>query len=209
MDTTSSAIFSLVFNEIQMFAAKNPCLTPQGPAGTIPHRSKERAIRPKAIATGTGQRKGLAPAASRNGAQRKPRCQRLIFNEKVTKNSTCLHEMVTSCDEIRHFLPTVAWPVVAAQHRKPAGKVGPLNASEQDTHMARANAWADKILGLLKSGNTTAAIAQIKVAPSVKDLKALHTALLVGRLTGRWRDVDAAVEDNLALLSAPRLHRAP
>ena len=57
--------------------------------------------------------------------------------------------------------------------------------------------------------NAKSEIAQIKVAPSVKDLKALQTAMIVGRLTGRWKDVDAAVHDNLALLSAPRLHRSP
>ena len=33
--------------------------------------------------------------------------------------------------------------------------------------------------------------------------------MVIGKLTGRWRDVDAAIEDNLALLSAPRLHRSP
>jgi hypothetical protein len=75
--------------------------------------------------------------------------------------------------------------------------------------MARTSEWAEKVLGLLKGGNTTASIAQIKVAPSVKDLKALQTAMIVGRLTGRWKDVDAAVADNLTLLSAPRLHRSP
>lgn len=75
--------------------------------------------------------------------------------------------------------------------------------------MARNNDWADKVLGLLKGGNTTASIAQIKVAPSVRDLQALRTALIVGRHAGRWRDVDEAIEDNLALLSAPRLHRSP
>ena len=75
--------------------------------------------------------------------------------------------------------------------------------------MARTSAWAEEVLGLLKGGNTAASIAQIKVAPSVKDLKALQTAMIVGRLTGRWTDVDAAVQDNLALLSAPRLHRSP
>jgi hypothetical protein len=75
--------------------------------------------------------------------------------------------------------------------------------------MARTSEWAEKVLGLLKGGNTAASIAQIKVAPSVKDLKALQTAMIVGRLTGRWKDVDAAVADNLALLSAPRLHRSP
>lgn len=75
--------------------------------------------------------------------------------------------------------------------------------------MARTNDWASKVLGLIKGGNSAAAIAQIKVAPTVKDLKALQTSLVAGQLTGRWRDVDAAVEDNLALLSAPRLHRSP
>ncbi len=75
--------------------------------------------------------------------------------------------------------------------------------------MAKPNAWASKVLALIKGGNTAAAIAQIKVAPSVKDLTALKTTMVLGQLTGRWKDVDAAIADNLALLSAPRLHRAP
>ena len=69
--------------------------------------------------------------------------------------------------------------------------------------------WSGKVLALVKSGNTAAAIAQIKVAPSVKDLLAFKKALAAAQLAGRWRDLDAAVEDNLALLAAPRLHRAP
>lgn len=75
--------------------------------------------------------------------------------------------------------------------------------------MARTTEWAGKVLGLVKAGNTAAAIAQIKVAPSVKDLKALQAAMVVERLTGRWRDLDAAVADSIGQLSAPRLHRAP
>jgi len=75
--------------------------------------------------------------------------------------------------------------------------------------MARANEWADKVMGLIKGGNSAAAIAQIKVAPSVKDLKALQSLLDAAPLKGRWRDVDVAVADNLAALSAPRLHRSP
>ena len=75
--------------------------------------------------------------------------------------------------------------------------------------MARNSEWAGKVLALVKSGNTAAAVAQIKVAPSVKDLKALHAAMIVHKLTGRWRDVDAAIADNLSALSAPRLHRSP
>lgn len=75
--------------------------------------------------------------------------------------------------------------------------------------MARPNEWASKILALTKTNNRDAAIAQIKVAPSVKDLKALQSAMISDQLVGRWPDVDIAVDDNLALLSAPRLHRAP
>lgn len=75
--------------------------------------------------------------------------------------------------------------------------------------MARSSEWAGKVLGLVRGGNTDAAIAQIKVAPTVKDLQALHAAMIVHRLTGRWRAVDAAIADNIAALSAPRLHRSP
>ena len=74
---------------------------------------------------------------------------------------------------------------------------------------AHAHVWAGKVLALVKAGNTAAAIAQIKVAPSAKDLLALSKALAEAGLTGRWRDLDAAVADNLAALAAPRLHRSP
>ena len=74
---------------------------------------------------------------------------------------------------------------------------------------AKTNDWAAKVLALLKGGNTSAAIAQIKVAPSVKDLRQLGDAVAAAGLAGRWRDVDAAIEDNIAALSAPRLHRSP
>ncbi len=75
--------------------------------------------------------------------------------------------------------------------------------------MARANDWAGKVMALINSGNTTAAIAQIKVAPSVKDLQMLHTLLKLSRMAGKYRNVDAAITENLDLLSAPRLHRSP
>nr|WP_285427165.1 hypothetical protein [Variovorax paradoxus] len=39
-----------------------------------------------------------------------------------------------------------------------------------------------KVLVLLQAGNTTAAIAQIKVAPSAKDVRALQSALEAGNL---------------------------
>ena len=75
--------------------------------------------------------------------------------------------------------------------------------------MARTNVWAEKVLALIRSGNSAAAVAQIKVAPSVKDLRALQAAMIVHRLQGRSAPVDTAIADNLDLLSAPRLHRAP
>ena len=75
--------------------------------------------------------------------------------------------------------------------------------------MRSKNEWSGKVMTVLKSGNTAAAIAQIKVAPSVKDLNALRTAMAAAQLAGRWREVDLAIDENLALLSAPRLHRAP
>jgi hypothetical protein len=75
--------------------------------------------------------------------------------------------------------------------------------------MARTNEWAGKVLALLKGSNPDAAIAQIKVAPSVKDLKALQTLLSAAPLKGRWRDVETVVADNIDALSAPRLHRSP
>jgi hypothetical protein len=64
-------------------------------------------------------------------------------------------------------------------------------------------------MALLQAGNPAAAIAQIRVAPSVRDLRALEKALAAARLAGRWRDVDDALADAVQALSAPRLHRSP
>ncbi len=75
--------------------------------------------------------------------------------------------------------------------------------------MAKTSEWAAKVLAVLRAGNADAAIAQIKVAPNVKDLKALQAALAAGPLACRWKDVDAAIDDNISALSAPRLHRSP
>lgn len=75
--------------------------------------------------------------------------------------------------------------------------------------MARTNEWVNKVMALLKAGNTTAAIAQIKVAPSAKDVRALQSALEAANLSTRWRDVNEAIENSFDALSAPRLHRSP
>ena len=65
------------------------------------------------------------------------------------------------------------------------------------------------MLAVLRAGNPAAAIAQIKVAPSVRDLRALEKALAAAQLAGKWRDVDQAIAESLQALSAPRLHRSP
>jgi hypothetical protein len=64
-------------------------------------------------------------------------------------------------------------------------------------------------MALLRAGNPAAAVAQIRVAPSVRELRALQKALAAAQLAGKWRDVDAAVTESLLALSAPRLHRSP
>lgn len=75
--------------------------------------------------------------------------------------------------------------------------------------MARPSDWAPKVLAIIKSGNAAAAIAQIKVAPSVKDLKALRLLMAGGSLLAKHPDVDRASLDAIDNLSGPRLHRSP
>lgn len=75
--------------------------------------------------------------------------------------------------------------------------------------MARPSPWPDKVMALLRAGNPAAAIAQIKVAPAVRDLRALEKAMAAAQLVGRWKDVDVAIADAIQALSAPRLHRSP
>ena len=75
--------------------------------------------------------------------------------------------------------------------------------------MKRPAPWAAKVLALLDTGNQAAALAQIKVAPSVRDVQALQ--LLLGRHTQWKKDalLTQAVDDQMATLSHPRLHRSP
>ncbi|HVE52950.1 MAG TPA: hypothetical protein VNB23_06165 [Ramlibacter sp.] len=76
--------------------------------------------------------------------------------------------------------------------------------------MARpSSSWPDKVMALLRAGNAAAAVAQIRVAPAVRDLRALEKALVAAQLAGRWPDVDAAIAESVQALSAPRLHRSP
>jgi hypothetical protein len=69
--------------------------------------------------------------------------------------------------------------------------------------------WATKVAGLIQGGNSAAAIAQIKVAPTVKDLKDLRTLLATAKLLAKHPNVDAATSDMIIALSSPRLHRSP
>jgi hypothetical protein len=75
--------------------------------------------------------------------------------------------------------------------------------------MAKKNVWADKVCALVRSGNTDAALAQMRVAPDPKDLKQLRTLLEKSGCLSRHPNLATALDDHLALLSSPRLHRAP
>lgn len=76
--------------------------------------------------------------------------------------------------------------------------------------MARdKNEWANKVLVLIRGGNTDAAVAQIKVAPTVGDVTRLLAMLEKLPSTPALRQLQQFVEEERALLAAPRLHRAP
>jgi hypothetical protein len=68
--------------------------------------------------------------------------------------------------------------------------------------MAKTGEWTTKVLAIIKSGKTDAAIAQIKVAPSVKDLNQLKAAMIVGGLMVKHKNVEAAVNESLVLLGS-------
>ncbi len=75
--------------------------------------------------------------------------------------------------------------------------------------MSRPRIWATKVAALIQGGNSAAALAQIKVAPTVKDVQELRVMLASANLLARHPNVDAATRDQIAALSAPRLHRSP
>jgi hypothetical protein len=75
--------------------------------------------------------------------------------------------------------------------------------------MSRQSIWATKVAALVQGGNSAAALAQIKVAPTVKDLKDLRALLISTKLLARHPNVDDATNDMIVALSSPRLHRSP
>ena len=75
--------------------------------------------------------------------------------------------------------------------------------------MAKKSVWADKVCALVRNGNTDAALAQMRVAPDPKDLKQLRALFEQSGFLSRYPTLATALDDHLALLSYPRLHRAP
>lgn len=75
--------------------------------------------------------------------------------------------------------------------------------------MSRPSIWAPKVAALVQGGNQQAALAQIKVAPTVRDLQQLRDLLLKKRLLAAHPNIDQATSDQIVALSAPRLHRSP
>ena len=76
--------------------------------------------------------------------------------------------------------------------------------------MARnKNEWAAKVFALVNGGNVAAATAQIKVAPTVGDITRLQALLAGLPPSPALRQLADFVEEERALLAAPRLHRSP
>jgi hypothetical protein len=75
--------------------------------------------------------------------------------------------------------------------------------------MSRQTIWASKVTALIQGGNSPAALVQIKVAPSVKDLQQLRTLLTSAKLLARHPDISQTIADQIVTLSSSRLHRSP
>ena len=75
--------------------------------------------------------------------------------------------------------------------------------------MRTPSVWPGKVAALIRSGNHDGALAQIKVAPTVKDLLALRQLLTTTKPAAGRAVIDSAIEDQINALSAPRLHRSP
>ena len=69
--------------------------------------------------------------------------------------------------------------------------------------------WPGKVAALIRSGNSAGALAQIKVAPTLKDLASLQRLLTTTLPVAGQAVIDSAITDQINALSAPRLHRSP
>jgi hypothetical protein len=84
----------------------------------------------------------------------------------------------------------------------------PLDRKEASM-ATRQSAWATKVASIIQGGNIAAALAQIKVAPTVKDVQQLRAMLTTSGQMARHKVVDEVTADQIVALSAPRLHRSP
>lgn len=75
--------------------------------------------------------------------------------------------------------------------------------------MSRPNVWATKVAALIQGGNSAAALEQIKVAPTVKDLEQLRALLSAANALKRYQNVEQTIADQIVTLSSSRLHRSP
>lgn len=75
--------------------------------------------------------------------------------------------------------------------------------------MGKQSIWATKVAAIIQGGNAGAALAQIKVAPTVKDLQQLRALLIANGQLARNKSIDDATNDQIVALSSPRLHRSP
>lgn len=76
--------------------------------------------------------------------------------------------------------------------------------------MAKAKSvWPDKVLALVKAGNHPAAVAQIKVAPTAADIARLQVLVAQLPSTPALVQLSKVMQEEHALMAAPRLHRAP
>ena len=75
--------------------------------------------------------------------------------------------------------------------------------------MSRQSVWAFKVMALVQGGNSQAALAQMKVAPTVKDLERLRDLLNSVDTPQAHANINAALQEQIAALAAPRLHRSP
>jgi len=75
--------------------------------------------------------------------------------------------------------------------------------------MSRPSLWATKVASLIQGGNSAAALAQIRVAPTVRDVEQLRSQLSTMGLLVKNRPIDEATSDQIVALSSPRLHRSP
>lgn len=71
------------------------------------------------------------------------------------------------------------------------------------------NAWAQKVLGLVKAGNLQAALAQTQVAPTHGDIERLQRLLADLPPSPAVGAFALQAEEARRLMAAPRQHRSP